>query len=278
MRDYYFVAEPYLVQIQLVLVMFGMGATHALREFSQVIRRPGSLILGLGMMYLMTPLLALAMVKVFALRPDVAFGLLLVAVMPGGSLSNIFTFLGRGSVPLSIAMTTFATIGSIVTVPALLDLLTSGPYAVRLEIPVAWILRDIGLYLLLPLGMGMVARRAAPLWTARLTPWCLRGGLLALSLVVVGSLASGRVDPASEGWKTPIAIILFCVFSQQLTMAPYRVLRLPTPNALRQGWKSRCAMSTSRCYWRSCRDQEGALRRRLVLEYCSWFSSMGPHR
>lgn len=235
MTDLYPILEPYLVQIQLILVMFAMGAEHLPSEFRDVVRRPGSLILGLGMMYLVTPLLALVIVKGFQLPPDVAFGLLLVASMPGGSLSNIFTYLGKGNVPLSIAMTTFATIGSIVTVPTLLDLLASSSHAVRLEMPIAWILRDIGLYLLLPLAGGMLARQVLPEATRVLTPWCLRGGLLALLCVVIGSLTGGRIDPGSQGWKTPIAIILFCVASQQLTMAPFRVLGWPTPDRFAAG-------------------------------------------
>lgn len=230
-RDY----EYLLVSSQLVLMMVGMGATLRVKDFFEILRQPGSLVVGLVAMFLVAPALAIGINHLFRLESGVAMGLILVSVMPGGSVSNVFTFLGRGNVPLSIAMTAVATVSSIVTVPVLLDILAVETLPADFRMPVATIFREIGCFLLAPLALGMMVCRVDPVASPTISKWCVRGGLLVLGVVVVGSLTSGRIDPSSYGWRVPIAIIVFCVLSQQLGMLPYRLLGWPTPDRFAVG-------------------------------------------
>ncbi|MFO0949523.1 MAG: bile acid:sodium symporter [Planctomycetota bacterium] len=230
-RDY----EYFLVSTQLVLMMIGMGATLQVKDFLEIVREPRGLLVGFAAMFLGAPLLAIGLNHLFGLDAGPAMGLILVSIMPGGSVSNVFTFLGRGNVPLSIAMTALATVGSIVTVPLLLELLAFETLPADFQMPVDEILRDIGLFLLAPLAVGMIFCRTWPVQSLELSKWCVRGGLAVLALVVVGSLTSGRIDPTSLGWRVPIAIILFCVLSQQIAMLPFRLLRWPTPDRFAVG-------------------------------------------
>ncbi len=104
-------AETVLIPLQLLLAMLGMGATLALGDFALIFRRPKGLALGLFLQLVFVPLSAIALIEVFELGPGWAVGFMLIAACPGGTISNLLTYLGKGSVPLSIAVTTTSTLG-----------------------------------------------------------------------------------------------------------------------------------------------------------------------
>src|SRR5262249_7067654 len=115
--------EYTLACIQLVLFMLGMGATLSPRDFMAVALRPRSLVVGAVGMLVVAPLFAIVINRAMDLPPGIAVGLILVAAMPGGQMSKLFTYLARGNVALSITLTAAGTLASLVTVPLLLELL-----------------------------------------------------------------------------------------------------------------------------------------------------------
>src|SRR5947209_1367666 len=150
MFDWYPHAEKYLAQVQLVLFMLGMGATLTPADFAAIARRPRSLLAGAACQFLLTPFLAVLFNHAFGVPPGIAVGVLLVAALPGGTLSKAFAYLGRGNIALSISLTVCGTFASMVTVPALLRLLAMAYVPPDFEMPVGAIVRDIVLFLLLP--------------------------------------------------------------------------------------------------------------------------------
>ena len=107
--DFAFV-EYYLSIMLLVSAMVGMGATLTVREFRDVYRAPQGVLSVLIAQIIVTPLLAVALAYLLRLPAGVAFGLLLLAALPGGLFSNLLTHLGRGNVALSIAATAVSTL------------------------------------------------------------------------------------------------------------------------------------------------------------------------
>lgn len=202
-------AEQVLVPVQLLLAMLGMGATLRPQDFGVILKDPRGLALGLALQWLFVPLVAVGVITAFDLGPGWALGLLLVAVVPGGATSNLLTFLGRGSVPLSIAVTTVTTLACMATVPALLGLLASDYLPADFAFPYARIVRDILLYLLAPLGVGMVLKRLAPGSSGALSTWAVRGSLFLILVITVSALGSGRIDIVAYGWRPPLIIVGF---------------------------------------------------------------------
>ncbi len=92
------------VTISLMLVAFGMGLGLEVKDFKTVATRPKGLIAGSLGQILLLPAVAVAIAS-FVDNPIVVVGLLLIAVCPGGSTSNYFTYLARGDVALSISLT-----------------------------------------------------------------------------------------------------------------------------------------------------------------------------
>src|SRR5262245_15750194 len=133
--DNYAAYEPALAQLQLIFFMFAMGATLTAADFAAVALRPRSLLLGGAAQFLLTPLVAVGLNHVFLGElPGLAVGLVLVALMPGGTLSKAFALLGRGNLALSVSLTICGTFATLVTVPVMLRLLAAG-YIPDFEMP-----------------------------------------------------------------------------------------------------------------------------------------------
>jgi BASS family bile acid:Na+ symporter len=235
MFDWYPRAEATLSQVQLVLFMLGMGATLTAADFAAIARRPLFLLVGGACQFLLTPLLAVLVNHAFAVPPGIAVGIILVAALPGGTLSKVFAYLGRGNIALSISLTICGTFAAMATVPLLLRLLAMEYVPPDFEMPVGRIVGEIALFLLLPLGVGMAMGRWAPAGRRAFSRWCIRAGFVVVAIMVAGSLGSGRIRPGAYGWAAPLAIILFCLGSQQLSMLPFRLRGWPRPDCLSVG-------------------------------------------
>lgn len=227
MFDRYHELESSLATAQVVLVMLGMGMTLSIGDFFVVLERPRSLFLGFACQFLLAPLLTAVAIAVFDLDSGIAVGLVLIAAMPGGPLANLYTFLAKGNLALSITLTGLATLASLVTVPLILGGLAAGLVPDEISLPAGVIAREIFLYLLAPLLVGMATYRMLPAVSAVVSAWLIRLGLLILLLIVVGSLGSGRIDPLGYGWTTPLVIIGLCLVIQNVSMALFPLLGWP---------------------------------------------------
>jgi len=236
MFDHYDEFEYLLARIQLVLFTLGMGATLSPRDFVQVALRPRFLLVGAAGQFVLAPLLAVLLNRTLDLPPGIAVGLILISAMPGGQMSKLFTYLARGNVALSITLTAGGTLASLVTVPLLLELLAQDYLrSSNFEMPAAVVVRDVMLYLLLPLLAGMGVGRLWPRERLRFSRACVRVGLVFVAIMIVGSTVTGRVQPAAYGWQAPLAIVLFCVGAMQLSMLPFRLLKWSTADCVAVG-------------------------------------------
>mgnify|MGYP000700716970 CR=1 FL=1 len=98
------------VNTLLGIVMFGMGLTLKPNDFKVVFSRPKDVIIGCIAQFTVMPLLAFALTKVFQLPAELAIGVILVGTCPGGTSSNVMTYLSKGDVALSVGMTAVSTV------------------------------------------------------------------------------------------------------------------------------------------------------------------------
>lgn len=107
------------VNYLLMIVMFGMGLTMKLSDFGIVFSRPKDVIIGCTAQFVIMPLLAFALGKVFGLDRALLVGVILVGTCPGGTASNVITYLSKGDVGLSVGMTSVSTVLAPLLTPAL---------------------------------------------------------------------------------------------------------------------------------------------------------------
>lgn len=154
--------ETTLLGIMMMVIMLGMGASMTWRDFFIAFRKPKGILVGLLSQYLIMPFLGYALALILGLPPGMAAGLILIACMPGGTTSNIFTYFSKGVLALSIMMTTVSTLVAVVTVPFLLSFYSGlaglgGDYVIP-----AGNVAQVLVVLLVPTVLGMFLRKMNP--------------------------------------------------------------------------------------------------------------------
>lgn len=220
--------EDTLAAMQLVLAMLGMGATLRVADFGEISLRPHALVIVLTAQYLVFPLLAAALAHCLSLPAGIALGLLILATMPSGALSNLFAYLGRGNLALSVTCTLASMLACLLLTPLLLEWLGSTSAAKDFRMPTREVIKGIVLYLLIPLLGGMIVRRFSATRHVQFSQWMVRGSMFVLALIVVGSLGTDRIDIWGYGLVTPAVLILFCVVQFALIRRLTIGLRYPS--------------------------------------------------
>ncbi len=218
--------ERLLASVQLALAMLGMGALLTPPDFVRVARAPRALAVGLAVQLMLVPGVAWWLGRTLPVEAGLAAGLVLVAAVPGGTMSNLVTFLGRGNIALSISLTAVTTVGSLATTPALLRLLVGEHLPPGFDMPVARVAREIAMSLILPLAAGMVVGSRFPTHREGFSRWCIRGSLFAILLIVIGAGGSGRLDPRSYGVVGLVAVLAVCFAFQAAAWLAARAARL----------------------------------------------------
>ena len=140
------------ITILLGVVMFGMGMTLRFADFKLVLQRPRDVFIGTVAQFGIMPLLAWALAHAFALPPELAAGVILVGTCPGGTSSNVMTYLARGDVALSVSMTMASTILAPIMTP-LLTLWLAGQW---IDIPAEKMMISIAQVVIAPIILGIL--------------------------------------------------------------------------------------------------------------------------
>ena len=190
------------------VVMFGMGLTLKPSDFAGVIRRPRSVAAGVFAQFLLMPLAAWALAKVFGLPPALALGVVLVGTCPGGTASNVITYLARGDVALSVTLTACST----VLAPVLTPLLTDFCAGAEIDVDAAGMFISIVQVVLLPVAMGLVANVLFGRFTSRIARVLPLVSALAIAAIVLGVVARSAEAIRTNGFMIILVVALHNVF------------------------------------------------------------------
>ncbi|MBP1842488.1 BASS family bile acid:Na+ symporter [Rhizobium petrolearium] len=191
---------PYIVTL-LGIIMFGMGLTLSVDDFREVGKRPFDVGIGVVSQFLVMPLLAVLLTRIIPMSPEVAAGVILVGCCPGGTSSNVMTYLSKGDVALSVACTSVTTLAAPIVTPFLVWLFASQYLPVD-----AWAMFiSIVKVVLVPLALGFALQK--------LLPGVVKAAVPALPLVsVIGIvLIVSAVVAASKGAIAQSGLLIFAV-------------------------------------------------------------------
>ena len=167
--------DQVLLAVMIFSIMFGMGASLTVEDFKTVARYPRGILIGFLSQFGLMPFFAYGLAIFFNLPPAYAISLILIGCLPGGTTSNMFAYFARGSVALSIAMTTASTVMALLMMPILLEFYTAGfvreisaelaatGEGIEFVIPTGNIIASLVL-VLVPVLMGMFLRHKSPAW------------------------------------------------------------------------------------------------------------------
>jgi len=226
MSNVYLAYEYWFAAFQLIFAMFGMGATLTIKDFETVVKAPKAVTFGTLIQLALTPLAAYVFISATGVTGGIAIGLVLIAAIPGGTTSNIFTYFAKGNIPLSISITAITTLGCLVTTPLVLSLMATQYLPAEFSMPTGQIIQEIALTLLLPLMVGMAVLRYLPHQASTISKWSIRLSLLGLLAIIVGSSSAGRLDLPAFGSNNLGLVLLFIGLLALISWLAARVLRL----------------------------------------------------
>jgi BASS family bile acid:Na+ symporter len=179
------------VSLLLGIVMFGMGTTLRAEDFRRILEHPGDVCIGVLAQFTVMPLLAWLLAKGFDLPPDLAVGVILVGTCPGGTSSNVMTYLARGDVALSVSMTMTTTL----LAPIVTPFLTWQLAGTWIEVSFAAMMLSIIKVVILPIAAGFALNMFFEAFVRRIVKLLPLVSITVIILIVGGVVAvsAGRI-------------------------------------------------------------------------------------
>ena len=161
-----------ILPIALAFIMLTLGLSLTTQDFTRVIKQPKDFLLGMLSQILILPFVAILLIKVWPISPELAVGLLIIAAAPGGVTSNVLTSYAKGDVALSISLTAVISLLSIITVPFIIfnsmDFL--GFNIVNKNISLLSVAMQMFLIVAVPTLIGMIIRKMLNQFTQKFEP------------------------------------------------------------------------------------------------------------
>lgn len=195
--------RPTTINYLLGVVMFGMGLTLNLQDFKIVFSRPKDVIVGCMAQFSVMPLLAWLLARLFALDEALALGVVLVGCCPGGTASNVITYLAKGDLALSVGMTGVSTL----LAPFLTPLLTWAMAGKSVHVDVAGMLLSILWVVILPIVIGLTVKWIWPKFTEKATDYLPAFSSIAIAFIV-GIIISANADKLLAGGLLIVAVVM----------------------------------------------------------------------
>lgn len=219
------IVRPTVINYLLGVVMFGMGLTLNLQDFKIVFSRPKDVIIGCLAQFTIMPLLAWGLARAFSLDEALALGLVLVGCCPGGTASNVITFLAKGDLALSVGMTGVSTM----LAPFLTPLLTWGLVEKHVNVDVGNMFLSILWVVILPIVIGLLVKWFWPKFTKRATDYLPAFSSIAIALIVAIIIASNASKLMAGGMIIMLVVMLHNICGLGLGYLIGRLLGLSEP-------------------------------------------------
>jgi BASS family bile acid:Na+ symporter len=203
----------------LQLIMFAMGTTLSVADFTRVFKMPTGVLIGLVCQFTIMPLIGFGLARSFGLPPEIAAGLVLVGCSPSGLASNVMAFIAKANVAMSVTMTAFSTLLAPLLTPLLMSVLAGE--LVEIDVPkMMWSMTKI---VLLPVLAGLVFHHLIYQkikWLDRVMPVVSMVGILIMTVLTV---AVGRDKLMQVG---PLLVVACVIHSTAGFSLGYFVCRL----------------------------------------------------
>ncbi len=210
----------------LALIMLGMGITLSFSDFKGVLTMPRAGFVGLACQFVIMPMLGWGigiLLRLSEIDPSLSAGLILVACCPGGTASNVVTFLAKANVALSVLMTIASTFAAILLTP----LLTKWLAGTLVDVDAWGLCRSTVIVVLVPVLAGLVLNHLFPSFTRRLMPVSPLVSVIAIVLIVASVIGQNREIILQSGWRLIAAPALLHLGGFGSGYLAARLLRLP---------------------------------------------------
>ena len=229
---------PTLLIGALALIMFGLGLSLTLGDFRRLLGHPKAVVVALALQALVLPAICYGLIVLLGVPPVYAVGLMLLAASPGGVSANLFSHLFGGNVAMNISLTAINTLLSIVSLPLIanfaIDTFSKSGQVVPMQ--TGKVIEVIGI-VLIPVAVGMLVKRRAPGFAARMDKPMKRFSMLVLALLAIIAFAKEWSALTSSFATIGLAVIAFNILSLGLGYYVPRLLGMDKANAVAIGYE-----------------------------------------
>lgn len=209
-----------ILPLALAFIMFTLGLGLTFSDFARVAKMPKNFLVGLVSQLVFLPLVALIIVFVWPLQPELAIGLILIATAPGGVTSNILTSFAKGDVALSISLTAVMSLLSVISVPLVLGismgLISDNSLG---SISLTSIAISMFLIVTLPVLLGMIFRASLSYLTKRIEKIAKILSTALFVLVLIGAILAERQNLVEYFAQTGLVVLILNIL--MMTIAYY---------------------------------------------------------
>ena len=195
--------DTWAINPMLGVIMFGMGLTLSPHDFKIVLSRPKDILIGCLAQFTVMPLLAFGLTWAFSLPKELALGVILVGCCPGGTASNVITYLAKGDLALSVGMTATSTLLAPLLTPLLVWLMAG----TMVDVDTLGMLQSIVYVVIAPIIVGLLCQRFLPQLTKTVTPYLPAFSSVVIALVV-GIIVSHNADRLLVGGLMVILVVM----------------------------------------------------------------------
>ena len=191
------------ISLLLGIIMFGMGMTLSASDFKEVFSYPKKVLIGVLAQFIIMPLTAFVLAKLLGLPPEIAVGVILVGSCPGGTSSNVMTFLARGNTALSVTITSCTTLLAPLLTPAITLMLASQ----WLPVSAGAMFKSVLTIVLLPIILGLIAKS---LFSKQVEKGAKALPLVSVIgiVVIVAAVVSGSKEKILESGLLILAVVI----------------------------------------------------------------------
>lgn len=209
----------------LMIVMFGMGLTLKLEDFKLVFTRPRDILMGCASQFIIMPVLAWALGMLFHLDAALLAGVVLVGCCPGGTSSNVITYLSKGDVALSVGMTSVNTLLAPFLTPAITYLLLKTTVTVNVMSMFISIVQVV----IIPIALGFIINKFLGEFTQKLVKVLPCVSVIAICLIVAAVVSHNAEKIMSTGVLVFAVVILHNLLGYASGFALGKALHLNIP-------------------------------------------------
>ena len=220
--------DTWAINPMLGAIMFGMGLTLSPADFKVVLSRPKDILIGCLTQFTVMPLLALGLTWAFSLPQELAIGVILVGCCPGGTASNVITYLAKGDLALSVGMTAASTLLAPLLTPLLVWLLAG----TMVDVDTVGMLMSIVYVVIAPIVCGLLCQRFLPKLTKLLTPYLPAFSSIVIAMVVGIVVSHNAARLLTAGLLIVAVVIIHNLLGLAIGFTVGRLLRLQRPKCV----------------------------------------------
>ncbi len=223
----------------LFIIMFGMGLSLHIADFTRVLREPKAVLIGISAQLIILPLVAFMIALAFKLPPELAVGLMIISFAPGGTTSNVFTNLAKGDVALSISLTAIISLVTPFTIPLFLLLAMQYflGYESVVEIPFIKTMMQLLLITVLPVIIGMTILYKWQKIAEKIEPLIRLFSIIFLFFIVVAIVMKNSSEILEFFMQTGAATLTLNILVLGLGYVLAKLFKLPKKQAISIGYE-----------------------------------------